>query len=71
MGEVGPGFGADFDLALVEDLAAALGDCVDPVLNGEDAWGRCAVGGDADGDEAGVGEKELRGNRCGLCRQGR
>ena len=58
MGEVRPGFGADLELLFVEDLAAALGDGVNPVLNGEDASGGGAVGGDADGDKAGIGREK-------------
>jgi len=59
VGHVGPGFGADLDLMLVKDGAAALGHGVDPAVDGEEDGGGRAVGGDADGDEAGVGEKKL------------
>jgi hypothetical protein len=54
-----PLFGADFDLVFVEDGGAAFADGFDPAVNGEDVGRGCAVGRDADGDEAGVGEKEL------------
>jgi len=58
VGDVGPGLGADIDLVLMEHGGAALGDGVDPVFNGEDVRGGCAVGGDADGDQASVRKKE-------------
>ena len=59
MCHVSPGFGADFDLALVEDLASALADGLNPAIDGEDAGSGRTVWGDADGDQARVGKKEL------------
>lgn len=59
VGNVGPGFGADLDLVLVKDVASALAYRFNPAVYGEDACGCSAVGGDADGDQAGAGEKEL------------
>jgi hypothetical protein len=58
VGDVGPGLGADVELMFVEHVGAALGNGVDPIFNGEDAGRGCAVGRDADGDQARVGKEE-------------
>jgi hypothetical protein len=58
MSHVIPAFGADFDLAFIEDGVSTFGYGVDPVLDGEDAGCGCAVRRDADGDETGIGREE-------------
>lgn len=58
MSEVGPRLGLDVQLVLSEHGAAALRDRVDPAVDVEDDRGGCAIGGDADWDEARVGQKE-------------
>ena len=53
------GFGLHFDLALVEDGAAAPGYGVDPIVDGEEARCEGAVVGFAHGTEPRIGKQEI------------